>query len=62
MQNSIPELRQSLIISKKPDNLSEQLKTGSNYHRLKYFFVEECSGFFILFRSWTINKKVKKRV
>ena len=67
MQNSIPKLRQRSIIFKKPGFLSEKLKalTTSNYHFLLKFctrflmFTKGCSGFFILFSSWVINKNVK---
>ena len=39
MQNLIPKLRQTSIISKKPGFLSEKLKTltSSNYHRVIFF-------------------------
>ena len=47
MQNPIPKLRQSSIISKKPGLLSEKLKTltSSNYHRVYDFFDEICTRF-----------------
>ena len=74
MQNPIPKLRQTSIISKKPRFLSEKLKTltSSNYHRVWYFLLKFCARFLlsnayksvcgvflILFRSWVINKSVK---
>ena len=74
MQNPIPKLRQTSVVSKKPSFLSEKLKTltSSNYHRVQYFFAEFLHvfylvmstkgrvGFFlILCRSWVINKNVK---
>ena len=75
MQNPIPKLRQPSVISKKPGFLSEKLKilTSSNYDGVWYFFLKFCTRlplsnvyksvseiFFILFRSWNINKNVKK--
>ena len=44
MQNPIPKLRQTSLISKKPGFLSENLKTLTGL---------------VLFRSWVINKSVK---
>ena len=71
MQNPMPKLRQTSIISKKPGLLSEELKTltSSNFHRVLFFLLKFCTGFllsnaykkmcgvfFILVRSWVINK------
>ena len=74
IQNSIPTFRQSSIISEKPGYLSEKMKTltSSNYYKVYHFLLKFCTRFllnnvckrifgifFILFRSWVINKKVK---
>ena len=74
MQNPMPKLRQTSIISKKPVFLSEKLKTltSSNYHRDKYILLKFWTRFllsnvykrmrgifYILFSSWVINKSVK---
>ena len=74
MQNPIPKLRNTSIISKKPGFLSEKFKTltSSNYHGVKYFLLKFCTRFLltnvykavcgiyiIMFRSWVINKSVK---
>ena len=42
MQNPIPKLRKTSIISKKPGFLSEKFKTltSSNYHGVKYFLLK----------------------
>ena len=47
MQNPIPKLRWTSIISKKPSFLSEKLKTltSSNYHSVEYLF---CTRFLLL--------------
>ena len=49
MQNLIPKLRQTSIISKKPDFLSEKLKTltSSKYHRFYYFWLKLCTRFLL---------------
>ena len=74
MQNPIQKFRQSSIVFEKPCILSENLKTlmDSNYPRVQYFLLKlstsflltsiykrVCGTFFILFRSWVINKNVK---
>ena len=71
MQNSLPKLRQTSPISKKPGFLSERLKilTSSNYHRVWFFLLKLCTRFllsnvykmvcrifFILFRSKVSSK------
>ena len=55
MKNLIPALRQTFIISKKPGFLAEKLKTLRSSKCLQKRVWE----FFILFRSWVINKSVK---
>ena len=42
MQNPIPKLRQTFVISKKPGFFSEKLKTltSSNYHKVQYFLLK----------------------
>ena len=67
MQNPIPKLRQTSIISKKPgffvwkienfDTFAEILHTFSTCNVCKMV----CGVFFILFRSWGINKSVKNK-
>ena len=65
MQNPVPKLRQSSIISKRPIFLSKKVKTL--YYLLKFctqFFLSNIykrvfSSFFILFRSSVIKKIVK---
>ena len=49
MQNPIPKLRQTSIISKKPGFLSEKLKTlrKFNYHRVSYFLLKLCTRFLL---------------
>ena len=49
MQNPIPKLRQTSIISKKPGFLSEKLKTlrKFNYHRVSYFLLKLCTCFLL---------------
>ena len=65
MQNPIAKLRHRSIISEKPGYLPEKL-TSSNYTRhVSYLTMstKECARFFkTLFRSWVINKNVKKSV
>ena len=75
MQNRKQKFRQSSIAFEKPGTLSENLKnlTTSNYTTVQNFLLKLCvrflltnvyrrvSGiFFILFRSWVINKNVKR--
>ena len=77
MQNPRPKFNQSFIISEKPDNLSEKLKTwwapttivfnifGWNFARL--FLLKNVRKrvfgiFFILLRLWVINKNVNNLV
>ena len=75
MQNPIQKFGQSSIAFEKPGTLSENLKTltSSNYPTVRYFLLKLCtrflltnvynrvSGIFlILFRSWVINKNVKR--
>ena len=74
MQNPIQKFRQSSIVFEKLGILSENLKTltSCNYPTVQKFLLKLCtrfllinvykrlSGFFfILFRSWIINKNVK---
>ena len=71
MENPIPKLSQTSIISKKPGFLFDKLKTltSSNCHRVLYFSLKFCTRFllsnvykrvcgifFILFRS--LNKSI----
>ena len=75
MQNPIQKSRQNSIVFEKPGILSENLKTltSSNYPTVQYFLLKLCTRFlltniyksvsgifFILFRSWVINKNVKR--
>ena len=73
MQNPKQKFRQSSIVFEKPGTLPEYLKslTSSNYPTDQYFFFctrfllisvyKRVSGiFFILLRSWVINKNVKR--
>ena len=75
MQNRKQKFIQSSIAFEKPGTLSEDLKilTTSNYPIVQNFLLKLCvrflltnvyksvSGtFFILFRSWVINKNVKR--
>ena len=75
MQNLIQKFRQSSIVFEKPGILSENSKTltSSNYPTVQYFLLKlstrflltnvykRVSGiFFMLFRSWFINKNVKR--
>ena len=77
MQNAIPKLRATSMISEKPGYVSEKLKTlaSSNYHRVQYFLLKFYTRFlisnvckrvfgifFISFRSWVINENVKTSV
>ena len=74
MQNLIPKFSQNSIISEKPGYFSEKLKAlaSSNYHRNLFFcwnFAQvsyltmstkgSSEFFFILCRSWVINKNLK---
>ena len=75
MQNPMPKLRQRSFIPKKPAFMSEKLKTWRaptaiefnifywNFVHIFYLIMSTkgCSEFF-LFRSWVINKNVKKQV
>ena len=76
MQNAIQKFRQNSVVFEKPGILSENLKTltSSNYPAVQYFLLKLCtrflltnvykmmSGIFLnLFRSWVINKNVKRR-
>ena len=70
MQNPVPNLKQTSIISKKPGFLSEKLKTLTssnfcwNFAHVFYLVMstKECVGFFFtLLRSWVINKSVKNK-
>ena len=49
MQNSLPKLRKTSPISKKPGFLSEKLKTltSFNYHGVKYFLLKFCTCFLL---------------
>ena len=60
MQNLIPKLRQTFIISKKPGFLSEKSKTltSSNYHRFYYFLLKLCTCFLLS----NVYKRVSFRV
>ena len=73
MENSIPKLRQTSIISEKPGFLTEKLKTWKraptaiefnifcwNFAHVFYLVMSTkgCVGFFVC-RSWVINKSVK---
>ena len=75
MQNPIQKFRQNSIVFKKLGSLCENLKTWAsfNYPTVQYFLLKHCtrflltnvykrvSGIFlILFRSWVINKNVKR--
>ena len=71
MQNPIQKFRQSSIFFEKPGILSKNLKTltSSKYPTIQYFSIklslhmfptyQRLQLFFILFRSWVINKNVK---
>ena len=47
MENPMKKFRQNSIVFEKPGTLSEKLKTltSSNYHRVKYFFIEILHAF-----------------
>ena len=47
MQNSILKLKQSSVISEKPDNLSGKFKIlkNSDYHIAQYFFAKSLHTF-----------------
>ena len=76
MQNLIPKLKQTSIISKKQGFLSEKnwklwwapttIEFNifcQNFEHVFYLIMSTkgCAGFFILFRSWVINKSVKNQ-
>ena len=48
-QNLLPKLRQISIISEKPGDFSEKLKTltSSYYHRVSYFLLKFCTRFIL---------------
>ena len=75
MQNPKQKFRQSPIVFEKPGILSENLKTltSSNYPTVQHLMLKLCTRFlltnayngvsgifFFFFRSWVINKNVKR--